>query len=224
MRPFSGAKASRHHRDGAASRLGDLLGVVEIARGAVPVAGGTTQGGAGQQTARQMVIGASCTQAFNSHIEPGGSGARIGAYRGGRSSARQALQRHGEMGAAECQIVKRDVKNPILWPYPLQGPRCPVARLSGSPPGQQQVAITIPPERIQQGKARLRFPLPPFGVGEETRSLFLVAGAVKGDGVHGAIGHHPKRGARAVRKRHGFLCCRHGGGDVAEHQFSLAQI
>ena len=89
----------------------------------------------------------------------------------------------------------------ILQPRPLQGLRRPVARLGGPPPRQQQVAVPIPLQRVQQGVCRPPFPLPPLGVGEETRGLFQFAGGVESVGLGRAVGHHLKCIAGAIRKR-----------------------
>ena len=91
------------------------------------------------------------------------------------------------MGAAEGQSIERDVEHPIVLPRPLQGLRRPVARLGGPPLRQQQVAVPIPLHRIEQGLFRLPLPLPPLGVGEETRGLFPFAGGMERVGLGCAI-------------------------------------
>ena len=73
-----------------------------------------------------------------------------------------------------------------------QGLRRPVARLGGPPLREQQVAVPIPLQRIQQRVLRLPFPLPPLGVGEQTRRLFPFAGGVERIGLSRAIDHHLK--------------------------------
>ena len=128
------------------------------------------------------------------------------------------------MGAAEGQSVERDVENPVVPPRHFQGLRRPIARLGGPPLREQQIAVPIPSQRVQQRDIRLRLLLPPLGVGEQICRLFPFAGGMERVGVGRAAGHHLRRIAAAIRKRDGLFRRRHGSGDFANKQFGFAQI
>ena len=68
-------------------------------------------------------------------------------------------------------------------PHHFEGLRRPVARLGGPSLREQQVAVPIPLQRIEQRVFRLPLLLPPLGVGEQTRGLFQFAGGVERVGV-----------------------------------------
>ena len=89
---------------------------------------------------------------------------------------------------------------------------------------QEQFAILETSQRIQQRGVRLPFLLLPLGLAEERLRLGLIPTLVQGVGMGGVLGHSLKRILAAVGVGHGLLGVCHGGGDLAQRQFQLAQV
>ena len=106
------------------------------------------------------------------------------------------------MGAAEGQSIKRDVHDRALATRrPLDSLRRPIACFGGRPLREQQVAVPIPLQRVEQGIVRLPIPLPPLGVGEEIRGLLPFAGGMERVALFRAVEHHLKCSTGAIRQR-----------------------
>jgi hypothetical protein len=112
-------------------RLGDLLDLVEIARGATPVADAAAEGGAGEETAGDKFQCAGGAQAVDGLAEPGVGGAGVIARGSGRPLLGVVRKRQPEMGAAKGQRVESDAEKAVLRPTPFQSLARPVA--GGSP-------------------------------------------------------------------------------------------
>ena len=123
-------------------------------------------------------------QAFDGLVEPGAA-ARASARRRSRPKARsaKALQRQGEMGAAERQSVERDVENPVVLPRNFNGLAARSRASAARPCESSRSQYSIPLQRVEQGEFRLPFPLPALGVGEQTRGLFPFAGGMERVGM-----------------------------------------
>ena len=118
MNPWSGANAAiranaSRARSSAMSqrkadrpRLGDLLDLVEIARGAGPVANAAAEGGAGQVAAGDMIQMAGGAQAVDDSPSCASAVACVIPCRSCRPHQGCVVKCQSEMGAAQGQRVK----------------------------------------------------------------------------------------------------------------------
>ena len=90
--------------------------------------------------------------------------------------------------------------------------------------GQQQVAIAIALQGIEQRIGGLPFLPPLLDVGEQLGGLLALAAGVQRVGVGRAGGNHPKLSAATVGMGDGSFRRRHRGGDLAGLQLGLAEI
>ena len=86
--------------------LGNLLGLAEVGRGSVRGVAQTSEDGAGQETAGDVVFSAGLTQSVDSPVQ---------VIQGlGEVRRRTGRQGQAEMGASEGEVVEGDVENPIV--------------------------------------------------------------------------------------------------------------
>ena len=182
--------------------------------------GGKRRGRAGRG---DKVTCASAAQAFDRLVKRAAAARASSRAVSAESRARQALQRKGEMGAAERQIVERDVENPACVRRPL---RVCVARsrASAARPRQQQVAVAIPRHRISNGYSGCRFRCRRSASANRPSAFSHSPAAWSASAWLGGSLAYLKMRLRAVRKPYGFLRCRNSGGDCANQQFGFAQI
>jgi hypothetical protein len=154
--PLSGANASSRANDSRAPlqryvaeeephrpRLGDLLDLVEVARGAAPIADAAAEGGAGVEAKGEVSIISGAAQAIDRLVEASAGGARAVARCGGRPLPAVVIERQPEMGAAKGQCVESNIEQDAVSRHPFQCLARPIKGGGVAALGQQQVAIAI---------------------------------------------------------------------------------
>ena len=135
-------------------RLGDLLRLIEVARRAVPVADGAAEGGAGEEAARDIIDLARALRrpsTASSSLATDRASAREVSAEAPLTAYSAAQGRDWRDRASKYRARRREASCSRRAISIVCAARS--RALSGSPPRQQQVAVLIPLQRVQQWDA-----------------------------------------------------------------------